>query len=207
MSVICQLKCCYFAGLDPSNSHYGLGQRPPGEGTRPTPPQHRPFVGRVPSPGGPMWPIMRITASTLGKSTSAATACRGIKRRPAPSLAPPKDHSAIFDYQFAINPLHTAVPLALGARLHKGITRTRRKGQFMKHKRQGRGRPRPRLLAGRRLSNRGRGRPRPFHELALHHKTVIDLGGLLSFNEPISRRADDKGPLGSRAGARGRAAR
>ena len=45
-----------------SNSHYGLGQRPPGEGTRPTPPQNRPLVGRVPSPGGPMWSIMRIAA-------------------------------------------------------------------------------------------------------------------------------------------------
>jgi len=37
-------------------------------------------------------------------------------------------------------------------------------GQFMKHKRQGRGRLRPRLLVGRRLSSRGRGRPRPFHD-------------------------------------------
>jgi len=46
--------------LLPSNSHYDLGQPPPGEGTRPTSPQNRPLVGRVPSPGGPMWSIMRI---------------------------------------------------------------------------------------------------------------------------------------------------
>src|ERR1035438_8486405 len=37
-----------------SNSHYGRGQRPPGEGTRPTPPQNGLLVGRVPSPGEPM---------------------------------------------------------------------------------------------------------------------------------------------------------
>ena len=37
------------------------------------------------------------------------------------------------------------------------LAEVRRQGQFMK----GRGRPRPRLLAGRRLVNRGRGRPRP----------------------------------------------
>ena len=41
-------------------SHYGPGHAPPGEGTRPTPPQNRPLVGRVPSPGDPVWPIMRI---------------------------------------------------------------------------------------------------------------------------------------------------
>ena len=37
----------------------------------------------------------------------------------------------------------------------------------MKRKRPGWERPRPRLLAARRLSSRGRGCPRPFHELAL----------------------------------------
>jgi hypothetical protein len=48
-----------------SNSHYDFGQPPPGEGTRPTSPQNRPLVGRVPSPGGPMWSIMRIAAVRL----------------------------------------------------------------------------------------------------------------------------------------------
>src|ERR1035437_3751916 len=42
----------------------------------------------------------------------------------------------------------------------------------MKRKRPGWERPRPRLLAVRRLSSRGRGCPRPFHELAL-----TDTGG------------------------------
>ena len=46
--------------LPGSNSHYAPGQPPPGEGTRPTPPQIRPLVGRVPSPGGPIGSIMRI---------------------------------------------------------------------------------------------------------------------------------------------------
>jgi hypothetical protein len=32
--------------VDDSNSHYGPGQPPPGEGTRPTPPQNPPLVGR-----------------------------------------------------------------------------------------------------------------------------------------------------------------
>src|SRR5437867_9950253 len=41
-------------------------QPTPGEGTRPTPPQNRRLVGRVPSPGVPIWSIMRIAGWLIG---------------------------------------------------------------------------------------------------------------------------------------------
>ena len=62
---------------------------PPGEGTRPTPPQNRPLVGRVPSPGVPIWSIMRIAASfslPLGsglENCAASRASRQGQRRSA----------------------------------------------------------------------------------------------------------------------------
>src|ERR1035437_6663449 len=55
-----------------SNSDYGpVTHPPPGEGTRPTPPQNRPLVGRVPSPGTPISSIMRIAGRDFCSMTSS----------------------------------------------------------------------------------------------------------------------------------------
>jgi hypothetical protein len=54
-----------------SNSHFGSVTPAPGEGTRPTPPQNRPLVGRVPSPGVPIWSIMRIAGQGVAATCGA----------------------------------------------------------------------------------------------------------------------------------------